>query len=190
MEKSLKIKGFIYLALIPILLFIVNAFSLTFVIVAINGLIIIDVYTLAIFLTMLFRKIAYTDSEVMDLVIIPNAPEEIDALIKKKTTRNNRLINVNVILVLGKKKKLTQSDLVKQIEKLGIENSQTSIIKYLTELEEAEILKSKKEYTREYHLTQKGEWCFRAVKKCFPTRFLFFVIRHYLGFRKLPPYPQ
>jgi hypothetical protein len=76
------------------------------------------------------------------------------------------------------------------MEDLGIENSQTSIIKYLTELEEAGLLHSKKENTREYTLTQKGEWCYHAVKKCFPKRFFFFVIRHYLGIRKLPAFPQ
>lgn len=189
MEKSLVMTGILYLALIPILLLIMTVVTLVFFINQTANLLLIDAYTLLIFVVMLSRKNAYTDSEVMDKVIIPNAPQQIDELLKKKTL-TKRLINVKVISVLGRKKKLSQSELVKQMEKLGIEYSQTQIIKYLSELEDAGLLQSKKEYTREYHLTLKGDWCYLAVKKCFPTRFFFFVIRHYLGIRKLPPFPQ
>jgi arginine repressor len=78
----------------------------------------------------------------------PNAPAEIGELLKKKT-RTNRLINVNLILVLGRKKKLSQSELVEQMKNLGIEYSQPAIEKYLSDLELAGILESKKAYKKE-----------------------------------------
>jgi predicted transcriptional regulator len=189
MDNSLVVKGIIYLALTPALLFAVIVFSLVFSLLSIGNLLIIVTETLAIYFILLARKTPYTDSEIMDKVQIPNAPAEIDELLKKKT-RTNRLINANLILVLGRKRKLSQSDLVEQMKKIGIEYSQPAIEEYLSDLEVAGILESKKAYKKEYHLTPKGEWCYQAIKKCFPTRFMFFVIRHYLGKRKLPAYPQ
>ena len=62
--------------------------------------------------------------------------------------------------------------------KRGIEYSQPAIEKYLADLENAGIVESKKAYKKEYHLTDKGKWCFLAVEKCFPNRYLFFIIRH------------
>ncbi len=189
MEKSQIIKGILCLTLVPVVLLVVIGISLFFSLMSLQTLVFTILYTGAIFVVFLFKKNSYTDSEVLDKVQIPNAPVEIDELLRKKT-RSNRLINVNILLVLGKKRRLSQSDLSKRIEDLGIEYSQTAIIKYLTELAEEGLLQSKKEYTREYCLTQKGEWCYHAVKKCFPNRFFFFIIRHYLGIRKLPPFPQ
>jgi len=189
MEDNLRVKGILYIFLVPILLAVITLLSILYFFVALANVLVIIVYTLAFHLLMLFRKNAYTDSEVLDKVQIPNAPPDIVDLLKK-VTRTNRLINVNLILVLGKKKKLSQSDLVEQMRKRGIEYSHPAIEKYLSELEEAGIFGSKKAYKKEYYLTPKGEWCYKAVKKCFPQRFFYFIIRHYLGKRTLPSFPQ
>jgi DNA-binding MarR family transcriptional regulator len=189
MDKSLIIKGILYIALIPILLGVFTFLSIYVYRLPISTISGLFLYTVLIYGFLLFRGNSYTDSEVVEKVQIPNCPSDIEELIKK-TTRNNRLINVRLILVLGKKKKLSQSDLVDQMRKIEIGLTQPAVEKYLSELEKAEILKSEKGYKKKYSLTPKGRWCYKAVKKCFPRTFLFFVIRHYLGKRKLPPFPQ
>jgi predicted transcriptional regulator len=186
MINNLKIKGLIYLGLVPALLIILTIFYLIFPLV---NLLIVEIYSLTIFLALLLFKNKYTDSQVLDTVVIPNAPREIDELLRKKT-RTNRLINANLIEALGKRRKLSQSDLVEEMKKRGIEYSQPAIEKYLAELETAELVESKKAYKKEYHLTERGKWCYEAVETCFPNRFFFFIVRHYLGIRKLRPYPD
>jgi hypothetical protein len=188
MVDNLKIKGITYIFLVPAILTIMTVVFLVFPILNISNFLIIDFYSISIYITRLSVKNRYSDAEVVDKIVIPNAPTEIDELLKKKT-RTYRLINVNLIDVLGKRKKLSQSDLVDEMKKRRIELSQPAIEKYLSELEAAGIVESKKAYKKEYHLTDKGKWCYLAVDKCFPNRYFFFVVRHYLGRRKLPPYP-
>jgi hypothetical protein len=148
-------------------------------------------FSLVLYFAVLLQDNAYTDSEVLDLVQIPNARDEIEELLKTRTRGTNRLINSALISILGEKKTLHQSDFGKYLKKFDIDLSQPAVNTYLSRLETAGILVSTKGiYTIEYSLTKKGQWCYDAVKKCFPKRFFFFIIRHYLGFRNLPPFPN
>lgn len=190
MTSSEKLKGILYIALIPMLLSILTVLAIKFSIVGLYT--VIAIYTWGIYLVYLLRANAYTDSEVMDRVIIPNAPPDVVDLLKTKTSRNI-LINMQLIYILGKKKKpMSQSDLTRYVNKIkrGINYSIPAVEKYLSELETASLISSKKAYTKEYELTPRGDWCYKAIKVCFPKTFFYFIIRHYLGRRTLEAYPQ
>lgn len=190
MERSLFLRGILYLALVPILIFVVLLLFLYFSLLDSLTLFIMVLYSFVIYLGILFQKNSYTDSKVLDMVEIPNAPEEIVDIIKTKTLRN-KLINITLISILGKKKKLSQTDLVKGVLKTSVELSHPAIVKYISALEDAGIFASKKgAHKIDYVLTEKGKWCYKAIKKCFPKRFFFFILRHYLGIRGLPEFPK
>jgi len=191
MENSLFLKGILYLILIPLLLAVFAILVLFLSLVDVLTLSVIVFYSLVIYFFVLFGKNAYTDSEVLGKVKIPNAPKEIKVLLRKRTRGTKRLVNADLISILGAKKTLCQTDLVKQIKKRNIDLSPPAIVKYISELEDSGIFASRKgAHKIEYYLTPKGEWCYMAVRKCFPNRFIFFVIRHFLKFRNLPNFPQ
>lgn len=150
----------------------------------------IDLLGLSIYLILLCDKNAYTDSEVLDMVRIPNAPTEIEDLLKVTTRGTNRLIVAHLIRTLGEKTRLSQTGLVDSVSKLDLKLSRPAITSYIDRLEKQGIVKSKQEYTKAYSLTRQGEWCYKAVKICFPKRYISFLVRHYLGLKKLPPFPE
>lgn len=191
MKNSLFLKGILYLALVPILLTILIVLALSLSLLEVSNLFGIVLLSLIIYFSVLLQENAYSDSKVLDMVEIPNAPRKIEALLKKGTRKTYRLVNANLILILGAKKTLCQSDLAKYLNKRGFDFSIPGVTRYTSELEAEGIFASRKgAYRIEYHLTKKGEWCYEAVRKCFPKRFFFFVIRHYLRFQKLPKFPQ
>lgn len=191
MENSLILKGILYLILIPLLLAVFAILVLSLSLLNVLTLSVIVFYSLVIYFFILLQKNAYTDSEVLEKVKIPNAPRKIEVLLKKRTRGTKRLVNTNLISILGAKKTLSQTDLIKQIKKRKIELSPPAIVKYISELEYSGIFASRKGARKiEYYLTPKGEWCYKAVRKCFPNRFIFFVIRHFLKFRNLPNFPR
>jgi hypothetical protein len=189
--QTTTIKGILYLALVPTLLIVLTILALRFSLLGVGYVSILIAYTLWFYFMLLFRPNSYSDSQVLEKVVIPSIPPKIEELLKKQT-RNHKLIYVILIKILGKRKKLSQADLVKQLKKLGIEYSQPAVEHYLSDLEDKEvgIVESEKAYKRVYSLTSRGKWCYKAVKVCFPKRYFYFIVRHYLGRRKLPPFPQ
>lgn len=156
-------------------------------------ILVIDLYTLIFYIMALLQRVVYSDLKVLDMVVIPNAPREIKNTLKKTTSKTYQLINVELIscLCAHAKKPLIQSKIVKQVQGKGVDLTSTQIIKYLKNLEKMGIIRSLKGmYKREYNLTEIGKWCCKAVKVCFPRRQFWFIIRHYLGHRSLPPYPE
>lgn len=185
-------KGILYIALIPVLLSVLVIVVLHFSLLEVPVLFVIVAYPSALYLLYLLHKNSYSDLEVLDRVDIPNAPSEITSLLKTQLTKGtNRLVNVALVTILWKKK-LSQTDVTKQLNNYcNTDYSIPAITKYLSDLENAHIIKrAEGAYKIEYSLTPKGEWCYEAVKKCFPKRFFLFVVRHYLGRKKLPPYPN
>ena len=183
-NKTLFLKGIALLSLVPILLVAFGLFfqSLTIFIVLL--------YTLVIYILLMFLKVPYSDLDTLDQVIIPGSPEEIAKFLKARTRFSNRLINVEIILALGKRS-LIQSKIAERIRKRGIELTPPQINKYLSDMERLRVVQSEKGiYKRTYSLTEKGKWCHKAIKKCFPRRQFWFIIRHYLDIKKLPPYPE
>lgn len=194
--RALLFKGILWLSLAPILVVVFALVSFRLLplfrifVLPLTTVIPIILYTFVIYIFLLSLKVPYADLDILDSVRIPQAPKEISSLLKKTTRGTNRLINVELISVLGKKP-LIQSRIVERTQKRGINLSSTQIIGYLSELETKSIIHSKKgTYEREYSLTKKGKWCYEAVKECFPKRQFWFIIRHYLGVRKLPPFPK
>lgn len=193
MQIGLVLKGILYLTLVPVILLVSLLLSLYFPLLDSSSLLSIILFSLFMFFVILFRPNAYTDSEVLEMVEVPNAPEKILVMLKTRTFRGG-LVNISLISILGRKKKLSQTDLVKHVGTSGVMLSHPAIAKYIFSLVELGIFDSKKgEYNAraiEYVLTAKGEWCYKAIRKCFPKRFFFFVIRHYLGIRDLPEFPR
>lgn len=191
MKKTLVLRGILYLVSVPALLCIIAVPVLVFSLFDKMTFLTMVLFSLVLYIAVLLQDNAYTDSEVLDLVQIPNAGKEIEEILKTRTRGTNRLINSALISILGEKKKLHQSDFGKYLKKFDIDLTQPAVNTYLSRLETAKVLVSTKgTYTVEYSLTKKGQWCYDAVKKCFPKRYFFFIIRHYLGFRNLPPFPN
>lgn len=194
-NKILFLKGIGLLSSVPILLVVFGYLSLYLLpalrIFLLPPTIILTIvlYTLIFYVSLLCMKVSYSDSNVLDRVVMSPAPEEIASLLKAQTRGTNRLINVEIISTLGRKR-LSQTDFVKRIQKGGINLTSTQIIKYLSKLERLKIVQFRKGYKKTYSLTERGKWCHKAVKKCFPRRQFWFIIRHYLDMKKLPPYPE
>lgn len=175
-----EIFAFVFLYLLPLF----RIFFLTPSNVLLLALFIIGYYSYS-----LFSEVPYSNQDI-EKVVIPQAPKEIANLLKKTTRHTNRLINVEIISVLGKKS-LIQSRIVERTRKRGINRSSTQIIGYLSKLQTMGIIHSRKGgYEREYSLTEKGNWCYKAVKECFPRKHFWFIIRHYLGSRRLERFPE
>jgi hypothetical protein len=189
--EATVIKGILYLVLVPILLVVLTVLGVLFSLLGTGYMLLIVVYTLTFYFILLYRPNSYSDSRILEKVVIPNAPPEIEELMKWQN-RDHRFIYVILIKILGKRKKLSQVDIVKQLKDRGMEYSQPTVEDYLSELEDENIriLESEKAYRRTYSLTARGQWCYKAVKVCFPKRYGSFVYRHYLGRRKLPLFPQ
>lgn len=195
-DTILFFKGVLWLSLIPILVVIVVFLFLY--LLPLFGIFLLDpitvfviiLYPLIIHIGLLYQKVPYSDLDVLDKVTISQAPKEIRNMLVTRTRGTNRLINVEIISSL-RKKSLIQSEIAKKVQKRGIILSPTQINKYLSELENVDIIRSQKGvYKREYSLTEKGRWCNNAIKKCFPRRQFWFIVRHYLGYRTLPPFPK
>lgn len=195
-DRALLFKGILWLSLAPSLVAIFALVSFRLLplfrifVLPPTTVIPIILYTLVIYILLLSLKVPYSDLDTLDRVVIPQAPKEISNLLKKTTRGTNHLINVELISVLGKKP-LIQSRIVERTQKRRIKLSSTQIIDYLSKLVTRSIIHSKKGvYEREYSLTKKGKWCYEAVRECFPKRHFWFIIRHYLGVRKLPSFPK
>jgi len=196
-NRASFLKGVLFLTLIPSLLVLVCFVFLyllpSFGIVLISPLqvYVVVFYTLLVYsYALLFREVSYSDLDVLESVVIPQAPRNIVRMLKTTTRGTNRLVNVQIISSLGKKRNLIQSRLVEHVEKGGVKLTSPQIISYISKLERLGIIASKKAYRREYSLTEKGRWCYKAVRKCFPRRSFWFIVRHYLGYRNLSPFPD
>lgn len=151
-------------------------------------------YPTVVYVQWLYDRVHYSDLDVLDMVVVPEAPAGIVDSLKTGTRGTNRLVNVEIILCLGKKssakRPIDQTTVVKLVQRKGVKLTHTRIIQYLRQLEELHIVRSEKGYKRNYYLTESGKWCHEAAKKCFPRRQFWFIIRHYLGRRKVPPFPK
>lgn len=194
-DKTVLVKGILMLLIVPILSVLVPFIFLYFLpslgIFLLDPTLVLAIvfYTLILFVYWLFQKVSYSEFDVIDKVEIPNIPEDIEKILKTRTRGTNYLANIEIISSLAKRN-LPQSRLIEQIQDKGIKLTSTQLIKYLRGLENSGIINSKKGYKREYYLTDEGKWCYGAVKKCFPKRQFWFIVRHYLGYRKLPSFPE
>lgn len=189
-NKILLSKGVLILIL-PIITLTVSFLLLKFNLTSIQGVSIILIYSLGVEFFFLFQKNSYESPSVLKTVEIPHAPRDILSMLKKRTRYTGHLINVTIVSAFNTDESLSQTELLKRIKERGIKLSHTAIIKYLKELVTMNVLDcTKGAYIRKYWLTERGKWCHKAIKKCFPKRYLLFVIRHYLGYRRLPPFPQ
>lgn len=195
-DKKLLLRGVYQLCYFPIIVGIVAFLFLylfplfgLFLLPRIAVFVVI-IYSLLFYGIILIQKVSYSDLNVLEEVVIPNAPKDVRKLLLQRTRGTNRLINVIILSSIGKKT-VIQSDIVKRVQKRDVSLSHTQINKYLSALEEAGMMRSQKGgYTREYCLTEKGKWCLEAIKKCLPKRQVWFIIRHYFQCRKLRPFPE
>jgi predicted transcriptional regulator len=124
------------------------------------------------------------------MVDIRDAPEEVANQLK--TISKNHLVNVEIILYLGKtSRKPIQSEIVKHVTDSGINLTPTRIGEIVGDLEKMHLISSSKStYERQYWLTKKGEWCFMTVRYYFPKRNWLFVLRNQIVQKEFPPFPK
>jgi hypothetical protein len=134
-------------------------------------------------------EISY-DSKHIRKVQIPNAPPDVQRLLKT-TSLKGELVFVFLLLTFNGEENLSQTDLVSRIkERYRITLTHQAIRMYIVKLEKHRLIHSPKP-TREYEyaLSDQGKWCLDAVRVCFPRTTFWYIIRHFLGFRRLPQYP-
>ena len=141
-----------------------------------------------IYLAFIFSEVPY-DYKVLRRITI-YAPKKIQDLLKTTTTRGV-LINVELISAFKGNYALSQTDLVKHVTEEGIELTDKRIRDYITHLEKKNLISSPPTaWKKEYTLTEKGKWCYKCIKHRFPKRYFWFIIRNYLGYSKLPLFPE
>jgi predicted transcriptional regulator len=191
-------KTLFYLLVVPVLIVLIPlVFSVALPFFGISVLnlpvvIVLVLYPIAFYLMWLLLKVPYSDTTVLDRITIPNAPEEIEEQLK--TLSKNHLVNVDIILILGNSNKnLNQTEIVDQLHEMSVDLTATRIREILKVLEDKKlglISSLKGTHERDYKLTNKGEWCYSAIKIVFPKRNIWFIIRHQLGIKKLPQFPE
>ena len=118
---------------------------------------------------------------------IPGAPKEIEDFLKT-TTNNGELMHAYLISGFGEEdERLSQTELVNRVrEKHDIQLTDQSIRNYIKNLETHKLISSPPtSREREYSLTDYGRWCYKAIKVCLPRTALFFILRYYMGYRRL-----
>ena len=143
-----------------------------------------------IYLAFVITEVPY-DYKVLRTIKIP-APKQIRDLLKTTTEREGILINIKLISAFKNNYPLSQTDLVNHVKEEGVELTGKRVRDYISGLENKNIIfsPSTAAYRKEYTLTETGKWCYKCIKHRFPKRYLWFIIRNYLGYSKLPPFPK
>lgn len=124
-------------------------------------------------------------------VKIPNAPTEIEALLKT-TTLAGDLICAGLISAFDDEEKMSKTNMANWVQKnRDVQLTYQAILPYINDLEQNNLIHSTKLIGRDYEfvLTDKGQWCREALKVCFPQTLFWYALRHFLGRRKLKDYP-
>ena len=182
----------LYYVLLPIFCI----YSLWLAIITSN---ILPIFFGAVFLSLsivvVLRKVPY-DSKILNTIKIEEAPIYLTRLLSE-TTNRGILINQLIIKTLYDKTGLSQTDLYHELPvQAQLCPTKEMVRLYIKKLEEAEIIKDiAREYgeakKKIYVLTKKGEWCFEAIKKYYPTYYVSYLIRDLLKTRlrrKLHPF--
>ncbi len=185
--KKNKLIGFFYIIVVPV---IILAGALTYWILSLPLM-------MGLILILAFAYIGFLSDNVdygprfIRRVVIPQAPEKVEELLKT-TTYSGDLIYVQLISAFGNDKKLSQTELVNRVKKqYETQLTHQSIRNYIVQLENNGLIHSPQTpREREYSLTDKGQWCFRAIRVCFPKSFFWVMVRHYLEIRKLDQFPH
>jgi hypothetical protein len=182
-----RIIGFFLIIAIPIVFMSV---SIIYLILSQFGLFFIAAVMGAVYIALLSDKVDY-GRERIKKVKIPNAPPEIEELLKT-TAYAGDLVYVYLLSSFEKDVKLSQTDLVDKVrEKYETPLTHQTIRNYIKKLEKYELIHSpQRARDYEYTLTDQGLWCREAVMKCFPKTNFWFMVRHYLGIKKLASYPE
>lgn len=151
---------------------------------------IFDLYPTFFYCLWLFQKVPYTDPTVLDKVVMSNAPRDVEKQLKSISKKY--FVTNLVILFLGNTNKHPiQQEIVDHLEDEGVDLSSTRIRKILGRLESLHLIISVKgAHEREYSLTEKGTWCFKAIKYYFPKRNFLFILRNQLVEKELPQFPK
>jgi len=141
------------------------------------------------------KKVDY-GSKILNTIKIDEAPIQITRLLSE-TTNRGVLINQLIIKTLAEKRGISQTDLHRELPiSADMAPSKERVRQYTLILEKEGIVKDiaselgegKK---RVYLLTNRGQWCLKAINKYYPTYYVTFLIRSILKTRlrsKLPPF--
>ena len=97
-------------------------------------------------------------------------------------------VNVAIMRMLGRNRKMSQSDATRWLNANGVSLTQPAVVKYLVKLEEVGLLSSvDTTYQKQYSLSEKGVMALRALEQVLPQRYFWFIIRNEIGFRTFKP---
>jgi hypothetical protein len=144
-------------------------------------------FLVSLYAAAILSKVDYNGA-VMGKVDFEGVPSDVvDAI--TETNFRGEYVNWAVITILGRSQSLSQSEITRALKEGGIVMTQPAIVKYLGKLEELNIILSvETNYTKNYHLSEKGNCVLKTIKQVLPQRFFWYVVRNNIGFRKMPEY--
>jgi len=143
--------------------------------------------TLALlYIIMMASRVNYSDL-LMGRVNFDGIPTYLrEALVE--TDQRGDYVNVEIMRMLGKKPKMSQSEAARWLNAKGISLTQPAVAKYLSRLEGLGMLSSTKTaYVKQYSLCGVGVAALRAIEQVLPQRYFWFIIRNEIGVRTFKP---
>jgi len=144
-------------------------------------------FLVSLYAVAMLSKVDY-NSAIVGQIDFEGVPSDVvDAIIE--TNSRGDYVNWAVIMLLGRSRSLSQSEITRALKECGIVMTQPAIVKYLGKLEELNIIRSAEtNYTKNYRLSERGNGVLKTIKQVLPQRFFWYVIRNNIGFRKMPEY--
>ncbi len=135
----------------------------------------------------MLSKVDY-NSATVGQIDFEGVPSDITEALTETNSRGE-YVNSAVIAILGKNSNISQSEITRALNDIGIKMTQPAVVKYLCKLEDQNIVLSvETNYTRNYRLSKKGAHALITIKQVLPQRFFWHVVRNDIRFRKLPEY--
>jgi predicted transcriptional regulator len=146
-------------------------------------------YTVFLYLLFLLSRVTY-DSPRISRIDKTGIDEEVLDLITTTTLKGDR-INVAILKSLEKGNKPSQTALYNSVREGGVSLTQQQVREYIVDLEEKGFISSPEtNYAKEYQLTGKGKWSREVIDQILPSRMFLYVLRNYMGYRRIPSKPS
>ncbi len=144
-------------------------------------------FLVSLYAVAMLSKVDY-NSTIVEQIDFDDAPLDVVDAITETNSRGD-YVNCAVIMLLGRSRNLSQSEITRALKEKGVVMTQPAIVKYLGKLEERNMMLSvETNYTKNYSLSEKGNGVLKTIKQVLPQRFFWYVIRNNIGFRKMPEY--
>ena len=149
----------------------------------------LPLFAAAVYAMYLLSDVTY-DSQKIRSLDLGGLPDFFKNVARETTQRGDRLY-VILLRAFDDVGELSQTDLTAEAERNGVELSRTRVTKYIDDLVGwGLIISPPTEYRYKYTLTEKGRWCRRTLDLVLPRRNVSFILRNYVGYRRIVKLPE